>query len=1553
MDISGTGSIAAGDGDFDHTDGEFKIDHVDVGDYGLSYRSEGNCPDTANKVFTVVLEPIINLSYPDPILPDSFHFCEDYTSVLQAFTNPRDAFPVAGTFGTVGATGLVFSTTTPDSGYIDVDASAKSDTGTTHFVTFEVTAGICTNIDTVKVVLYERDTADFGYGVTPGVHVDLTCQTTDTLNIWEVYPPSTGTFSSVPAMPVAALDDSTGAIAMGALPADTITYTVTHESIGFCKDTHVVDIRIIMQDTLTWTYPNSPEPALTITSNDTAYCDDEDTLKPLIDPLLVYPTGTFSDLSGVGIGIDIDPITGEIDLSNSESSYAGVDHLITFTTTGFSIPGMCQVTETLPITLFERGDATFDFIDLEFCKPVDTNSVLTFGPDSVMPDSSSDYWYAEPVSPILPDSFNIDSTTGEFLIADCDTQSYYLYRIQPSIVAICPDTVRDSIHLIQTPDAGFRYDDSVYCVAGAGDTARILGDSINGFFHVDDPVGIVVDSVFGALNAPASSVGFYEVYYTVNRSFCINQDTFSIEMREKDNTFFSYDGPFCEGAGNPIPDSIASTGGTFYFVSGPDSLIVNSTNGELDLASVSPIEGDTFLVRYQTAAQCPASDTIEIEIYQQDSIAYSYDTVLFCNTASTPLPNLDTVFSSVPGGVGTFSDPTSTVDINPLTGALNLGGTPEGGPYILTYISTGFCPDTNTFSVAIEEVPIVDMSYSLAGDTGVFCPTDNNPAPFFTTGVGGGAFGSGAIPPDPDLVIEAETGIINLSSTGPGKIYAIQYITPSLNCPDTVLTHVSVWQQDVLPSDLFTREDFCPSADSIIDLVQLGGAANFDWQWNPILNPTDNLTIVTPPGSSAYIDLLASDPGLFELIYISLGDSTSALCPDTASDIIQVILTEPSDFHYLKDTVCAGENPLVAVLEPGTVPGGMFTGWAIDTTASPIVIDSITGEINLELTAFGNGNQKDYVVEYTTPGACRASSTDTVTIFPRANAEFEYPKNIVCLTDFDTLLLPNILFDSTGGFSVFSDDTTLYPDTGLTLSNALTGELDFTTSIAGKYWVRYVVGGLTAECNDSTEVPMELVDPPLVNIYYGDSMFVDSAVQPLPVFCHNLDTLPLPVISGIDGGFFRSTSDPIFEVNSANGALLLPTLDTADVPAVYTIEYEINDGSCVVVTSTDVSIISADNADFAYDQSIWCQRDTVIFPSSIGSAGGVFTGTPGLAIVDTSGAINLLASDAIGLALSYTVSYTTDVVCSNSNTFNLTINPTPMPGITVDPSNQICMGDEVLFTAIPEYADDGATDFLVVSGIDTSVIPTAEADRTLLMDDLLDGDQIIVREIFQGCAGDTTVTMLVRDIPDMQIAIEDYELVGTDSVYNIPDNQFTLLFTTIVDSTKFIYTIDSNGTFIPEAYFDSTTSLFFTPTDSVKEQTLLFVVENPLVPGRIKLLAYPKGIGGCDGPLDSIYVNLLPTEDPLFVPGIFTPNGDGFNDFWTISFPSTINPMDYKIRLFNRSGGLVRRFPSLDFQWDGSGSVDGTYWYIIYDRSGAVVKKSGLEIRRDFLGGSN
>jgi gliding motility-associated-like protein len=96
---------------------------------------------------------------------------------------------------------------------------------------------------------------------------------------------------------------------------------------------------------------------------------------------------------------------------------------------------------------------------------------------------------------------------------------------------------------------------------------------------------------------------------------------------------------------------------------------------------------------------------------------------------------------------------------------------------------------------------------------------------------------------------------------------------------------------------------------------------------------------------------------------------------------------------------------------------------------------------------------------------------------------------------------------------------------------------------------------------------------------------------------------------------------------------------------------------------------------------------------------------------------------------------------------------------------------------------------------------------------------------------------------------------------------------------------------------------------------------------------YVKDLNGCGIATDEISV--------LGIPKYFTPNGDGYNDFWNIKGYSNSLYSEIIIYVFDRFGKLLVKVNPLENGWDGS--LDGLpmpatdYWYSIKFQYGRII----------------
>ena len=156
--------------------------------------------------------------------------------------------------------------------------------------------------------------------------------------------------------------------------------------------------------------------------------------------------------------------------------------------------------------------------------------------------------------------------------------------------------------------------------------------------------------------------------------------------------------------------------------------------------------------------------------------------------------------------------------------------------------------------------------------------------------------------------------------------------------------------------------------------------------------------------------------------------------------------------------------------------------------------------------------------------------------------------------------------------------------------------------------------------------------------------------------------------------------------------------------------------------------------------------------------------------------------------------------------------------------------------------------------------------------------------------------------------------------------------------------------------YNSWSWAFFDNPDNPSEMTNTSILQEPInvysqvsksgSPFKVELTVKSANYG-CDTTFSTDII-VLPVK--LKIPNIFTPNGDGINDFFIIDNDPTGGPIenentrgfeyesynplnDYYLRtqltIFNRWGRIVYKSSDYQNDWDGGNLPDGTYFYVI------------------------
>lgn len=103
--------------------------------------------------------------------------------------------------------------------------------------------------------------------------------------------------------------------------------------------------------------------------------------------------------------------------------------------------------------------------------------------------------------------------------------------------------------------------------------------------------------------------------------------------------------------------------------------------------------------------------------------------------------------------------------------------------------------------------------------------------------------------------------------------------------------------------------------------------------------------------------------------------------------------------------------------------------------------------------------------------------------------------------------------------------------------------------------------------------------------------------------------------------------------------------------------------------------------------------------------------------------------------------------------------------------------------------------------------------------------------------------------------------------------------------------------------------------------------------GTFEITLLVTGALGCsDSTSQTVTINTVTTEIPSLIPNAISPNGDGKNDIWKLSFINLLYP-NARVEVYNQWGQQLYSSIGYNYPWDGTFNgealPDGTYYYVI------------------------
>ena len=711
-------------------------------------------------------------------------------------------------------------------------------------------------------------------------------------------------------------------------------------------------------------------------------------------------------------------------------------------------------------------------------------------------------------------------------------------------------------------------------------------------------------------------------------------------------------------------------------------------------------------------------------------------------------------------------------------------------------------------------------------------------------------------------------------------------------------TPVYTWDQWTPPSTItVTNQTQCTSC---------GGTWTFGSCYNPFPIPlnscnapgfwttfTTGSTITPPPG----IDTLRVTDSFGNFIIIN-GLANLPACNPTACD---ATITAAGPF-------CENDAPVTL---SAVDPGGAWSGTGITNTSTGIFDPGVAGP-------------GSHIITYSITGSCTDTDTETIVVNAQDDASFGYSPTTFCTTDPNPT--PTITGTSGGTFTIDNSG----------VINATTGEVNITGSGVGVFNVTYTTNGA---CPDTSTVT--------INITSG----ADATITAAGPFCENAASVTLSAVD--PGGVWSGTGI----TNTSTGTFDPSTAGAGTHQIIYTIS-----GSCGDADTISIVVDAQDDASFSYSPTTFCTTDPNPTPTITGTSGGTFTIDNSGVINASTGEVNITGSGA-GV---FNVTYTTNGACPDTSTVSININnctlPQPIANFSASQTN-ICEGNCINFTDLStssatggitawSWTFNGGTPSTSNQQNPTNVCFAAAGTYTISLtvtdangsDDSTMTAYITVTNCTTPTAGFSISDNEICageciDFTDMSTAATSWLWTfnggspststdqnptnicfGTDGVYSIEliaSNSFgsdTITDTVTVHPTPIVnagsnVTITLGNNTVLNAT-GSSGSYSWTPptwlscptcpsTTSTPEETITYTV-------------IVVDSNGCSAS-DQVTV-FIEFENVIWVPNIFSPNGDGSND---ILYVRGKGVADLNFFVYDRWGEKVFETTSLDIGWDG------------------------------------
>jgi len=946
----------------------------------------------------------------------------------------------------------------------------------------------------------------------------------------------------------------------------------------------------------------------------------------------------------------------------------------------------------------------------------------------------------------------------------------------------------------------------------------------------------------------------------------------------------------CNGATIPGTTFTSLTAGTVFNWTNSDNSIGLGASGTGDIAAFTATNAGSNPVTATitvtaTANTCTGiSSTFTITVNPTPTVIVPADFSV-CNGATVAA----TAYTSpVSGATYAWTNSntsiglasTGTGDIAGFT-ATNTGTDPITATITVTPSANTCTGISSSYTITVNPTPVVSVPANIT-----ICNGATISGTAFSSPTAGAAFDWTNSNTAIGLAASGTGDITSFTATNTGTtpITATITVTATANScassPSTYTITVNPTPTVIVPADITVCNGGLVPATGFTSPVS---GATYAWT-------NSNTTIgLAASGTGDITGFTATNTGSTPITATITVTPTANTCGGIPSSyIITVNPTDDPSFNYSPAIMCQAGS------DPSAIITGGSTGFFSSAPAGLVFLDSSTGLIDVSAST-----ENTYTITFTTNGTCPSSTTAVISVIVAPSAAFSY-SGPYC----QDAINPSPVLGSGAIAGTFTANPA-----GLVFVNTASGQVDLAASTAGTYTVTNTIAA-TGSCPAASDSAVITIHPlPLVEV-------------PVDMYICNGGTVPSAnFVSDPAGGTFAWTNSNTTIGLGASGsgniaAFTATNSGTAPVTATITVIPTAN--SCTGAPTAYTITVNPTSTVVVPLNSTVCSGDAVpgtTFTSPTSGATYAWSNSNTGIGMPASGTGNITGFTATNtgtapITATITVTPSIDGCPGTPSTYTITVNPSPT--VTFPSDISVCIGATIpgttftspvtgtTFTWVNSNTDIG----LAASG--TGVIPSFTATNT--------GTGAVTATITvtpsaNGCTGiPVSYTITVNPLPEIAI---DSTFPGCPNM-----NNGTISVLASGGTPPYVYLWNTGGnTEQLTNLANGTYTVTVSDSKSCSEtRTVIFNIDVDCV------------------------------EPVVYIPNIFSPNGDNQNDIFYIR-GQQISALNMVI--YDRWGEKIFETNEVSAGWDGTykgkemPSDVYIYHVVITMNDGTEMKKKG------------